>query len=215
MTPAEILQKIANSYSISLAKLALKCGYDRPQAFYDVANGKTKTISGDMANKIVAAFPELNLNFILTGEGEFLKHNCSITDNSEDYIYLLPVSAQAGKLNDFIASVKEGDCERIVSPIKDAEFAITITGESMAPEYPNGSRAFVKKIDAEIFVEWGRDYVVDTSNGIVVKRLIEPEKEGHLRCVSINPDQKKYAPFDVPTSEVYGIYRILLCMSLK
>jgi len=92
---------------------------------------------------------------------------------------------------------------------------ITITGESMAPEYPSGSQAFIKKIDGNIFIEWGRDYVLDTSNGIVLKRIVAPEKEGYLRCLSINPDQKTYAPFDISMSEVYGIYRIVFCMSLK
>jgi phage repressor protein C with HTH and peptisase S24 domain len=93
--------------------------------------------------------------------------------------------------------------------------SIIVSGNSMAPEYPSGSQAFIKKIDGNIFIEWGRDYVLDTSNGIVLKRIVAPEKEGYLRCLSINPDQKTYAPFDISMSEVYGIYRIVFCMSLK
>ncbi|MDR0660069.1 MAG: hypothetical protein LBG19_04550 [Prevotellaceae bacterium] len=47
------------------------------------------------------------------------------------YVPLLPISAQGGSLNDFIVSVKDRDCERIVSPIKGADFAMTVAGDSM------------------------------------------------------------------------------------
>ncbi|MFA5849981.1 MAG: S24 family peptidase [Bacteroidales bacterium] len=203
----------------NVTAFAKKLGYDSSQKInrlfkIDPRSAEYPVPSSSILSDISNIF-DISIDFLQTGKNTAVQ---SINPESEEecvFIYLLPVSAQAGKLNDFMTSVKEGDCEKIVTPIRDAEFAITITGESMSPEYPNGSRAFVKKIDENIFIEWGRDYVVDTSNGIVIKRLVSPERDGHLRCISINPDQKKYAPFDIPTSEVFGVYRILLCMSLK
>ena len=56
--------------------------------------------------------------------------------------------------------------------------------------------------------------MLDTVNGSVVKTIVPSDKEGCIRCVSINPDPR-YAPFDVPLSSVYGIYRVLMCMSMK
>ncbi len=83
--------------------------------------------------------------------------------------------------------MKDSECERIVSPIKDVDFAITVAGDSMAPEFPNGSQILVKKIDEKQFIEWGKAYVLDTSNGTVLKILNKSEKDGYVRCTSLNP----------------------------
>ena len=130
-------------------------------------------------------------------------------------IMLLPISAIGGKLNDFLVSVKESDCERIISPIKGADFAMTVAGDSMSPEYPNGSQIFIKKINEKDFIEWGKVYVLDTSNGTVIKIVNRSETEGYIKCTAINIDQKRYEPFEIPLTSVFGMYRVMLCMSIK
>jgi len=141
------------------------------------------------------------------------------TDNNKDkngYItYLLPMSALGGTLTGFAApGTTLQDCEAIVSPIENVDFAITVYGESMAPEYPSGSRILIKKINPDIFIDWGKAYVLDTPNGVVVKEIHESEKEGCVRCYSINPNPK-FKPFDVPLREIFGMYRVLMCLSAK
>lgn len=130
------------------------------------------------------------------------------------YVPLLPISAQGGSLNDFVVSVKDSDCERVISPIKGADFAMTVAGDSMAPEYPSGSQILIKRINEKAFIDWGKVYVLDTCNGSVIKRIFpsddkDPKK---VKCVSINPD---YPPFEVSFEDVFGVYRVLLCMSVK
>ena len=129
---------------------------------------------------------------------------------------LLPISAQAGTLNDFIVSVNDSDAERIISPIKGADFAITVSGDSMSPEYTNGSQILIKKINHNSFIEWGKVYVLDTTNGVVLKVINEcKEQPDCLLCTSINVDQERYAPFNVPKSDILGMYRVMMCMSMK
>lgn len=127
---------------------------------------------------------------------------------------LIPISAQGGSLNEFVVSIKGSECERIISPIRGADFAIQVSGDSMAPEYPNGSRVFIKKINERAFIEWGKVYVLDTCNGTVIKTLVPSEKPECVKCISINPDPI-YAPFEVNLQDVYGLYKVLLCMSVK
>lgn len=127
-------------------------------------------------------------------------------------VYLLPVSAQAGSLNDFIASVYAGQCDSILSPIAGAELALTVAGDSMTPEYPNGSIILIKRINERAFINWGNVYVLDTCNGIIVKKVYPTEEVAILQCVSIN---SAYPPFTVNMADIYGIYRVLLCMSVK
>lgn len=178
--------------------------------------------------KIKAVYPELNVTWLKVGIGEMiLDGESEVTLKSPlenpmqqpegttaKLVPLLPISAQGGSLNDFVVSVKNSDCEKVVSPIKGADYAIPVSGDSMAPEYPNGSHIFIKKINERAFIEWGKVYVLDTCNGTVVKVLVPSEKEGFVKCLSINKDPI-FAPFDVAWGNIYGVYRVLLCMSVK
>ena len=129
-------------------------------------------------------------------------------------VLLIPVSAQGSPLNNFYSQGMAHNCERMISPVKGADFAIQVYGESMAPEYPEGSRVFVKRIKNNSFIEWGKVFVLDTCNGTILRALVPSEREDCVRCVSLNPDPM-YAPFDVKKEDIYDIYRVLLCMSMK
>lgn len=163
---------------------------------------------------------KFNTSWLLTGEGSMLSEGAAMPSSKVDVssgisaIPMLPVSAQAGSLNEFVTSIKLHDCEMVVSPAKGADFALPVTGDSMAPEYPNGSQVHVKKINERAFIEWGKVYVLDTVNGTVIKRIVPSDREGYVRCLSINP-APIYAPFEVALSDIYGIYRVLLCLSIK
>ena len=81
-TPPQIIEALADYLKISVAELSQKAGYERAQSFYDVLNGKTKNISPKMANNIVSAFPEINKDWLLTGNGEMLIEE----DEEEPYL---------------------------------------------------------------------------------------------------------------------------------
>lgn len=186
-------------------------------------------------DKISKSFPELDVNWLLTGQGEMLYYgqdaesiSNKVQEPTSHYgrkelnegngftTYLLPMSAMGGTLTGFAApGAMLQNCEAIISPIEDVDFAITVYGDSMAPEYPSGSRILIKKINPNIFIDWGKTYVLDTANGVIVKELHECKgKEGYVKCHSVNPDPK-FSDFEVPLSEVYGVYRVLMCMSAK
>lgn len=172
--------------------------------------------SADKIEMIISAFPELRREWLMAGEGDMLKREeeYSKNENNMSVIPLLPVSAQGGTLGEFSLSVKRRECEMVVSPIIGADFAIPVTGDSMAPEYPNGSQVHIKRINEKAFIEWGKVYVIDTCNGVIIKRIVPSENEGCIKCLSINPSPI-YAPFDVNFCDINGIYRVMLCLSVK
>lgn len=167
-----------------------------------------------MENKILSCFPELDKAWLLTGEGEMLKsEETGKKGDTEHQIPLLPINAIGGSLNGYNTQVMPSDCETITVPIKGAEMAVTVHGDSMAPEYPSGSIVLIKKIDERAFIEWGNVFVIDTINGVIVKRLLPcKDNEGRVLCESNN---EKFAPFELSLSDVRGIYRILMCMIRK
>lgn len=189
--------------------------------------GQARTGKSDLGaksiDKILNVYQDLNKVWLLTGEGDMLSSSSSaqpqpsvknehVADDEAYKVPLVPVSALAGSLNDFSLSVKRDDCETVISPIKDIDMAIKISGDSMEPEYPSDSQVFVKKINERAFLEWGRVYVLNTCNGIVIKRLMPTNDPNTVLCESINP---KYPPFEVNLENVNGVYRVMMCMSFK
>lgn len=178
-----------------------------------------QSISPENLGKIAAAYPDLNIEWLLTGEGSMTSAENRKADNyaGEDcahYTYLLPMSAAGGSLSGFSDGARLADCEKVVSPIADVDFAITVYGDSMYPDYPSGSRILIKRIDPSAFIAWGNVYVLDTVNGVVVKEVQPSEHDGALVCHSLNPNGK-YKDFEVMASDVRAMYRVLACVTMK
>lgn len=180
----------------------------------------SKGIGSDKLQRILTKFPELNQDWLINGEGEMLaSHQEKASEQSESMkeyeTWLLPMDSHGGSLSGIPADgTLLQNCERVISPIKGVDFAISVYGDSMAPEYPSGSRVLIKRINPESFIEWGRTYVLDTCNGVLIKEVLHCQREGYITCHSINPDPK-YADFDIPMADVYGMYRVLMVMAAK
>jgi SOS-response transcriptional repressor LexA len=182
-----------------------------------------KGYGSEKLNNVLTAFPELNREWLLYGEGDMLSSTSSaqpqpsvknerVADDEAYKVPLVPISALGGSLNDFNTAVCRDDCETVISPIKDIDMAIKISGDSMEPEYPSGSTVLIKKINEHAFLEWGKVYVLSTCNGTVIKRLMPTDDPNKVLCESINP---KYPPFEVSLEHVYGVYIVMMCMSFK
>ena len=127
-------------------------------------------------------------------------------------VLVIPYGARGGTIGDFLGGVHEYDCERIMSPVKGADYAMEVTGDSMSPDFPSGSRILIKKIDETAFIAWNEVYVLDTPNGAVIKRIRRTEDPAVVECVSINP---AYQPYRIERDFIRGWYRVLMVMSLK
>lgn len=214
MSIKERIQAFIEYKGISVKRFEELCGLSN-----GYVSSMRKGFGTDKLNNVLSIFPDLNREWLLYGEGDMLNNdmpsqNFEEKSDTSTSVLLLPVSAQGGSLKEFFVSIKEADCERMVSPINGADFAIQVSGDSMSPEYPNGSRVLIKRINERAFIEWGKAYVLDTCNGIIIKILVPSEREDYVKCLSINQDPV-YAPFEVCLQDVYGIYKVLLCMSMK
>lgn len=211
-TTNQRLKRIIDKSNLSVNAFAKRV--DVPQTTLSNMIKRGTEPSTKTLNAVLSAFPEVNPDWLLTGSGEmYLSDTLSTTENKDTwFVPLLPVAAQGGTLNDFVVSVKASECEKIISPIRDVDYAMSISGDSMSPEYPSGAHILIKKINEKAFIDWGRVYVLDTCNGTVIKQLFPSGNPDTLLCKSINPN---YPPFEVSFSDIYGVYRVLMCMSLK
>ena len=170
-----------------------------------------RSISEERLKRLLEIFPDLSRDWILFGEGEMFIDQDDDDELTEGYIVpLIPVKAFAGNLQNWADSVELRDCEKVVSPVKGVDFAIRIAGNSMEPEFQNGSILFIKRINQRAFIPWGNPMVIDTENGVLVKAIYpgnsDDEDGGYIEARSYNPH---YPPFKIPVESIYSLYRII------
>jgi phage repressor protein C with HTH and peptisase S24 domain len=189
-------------------------------AFQQLRAAGTVKTQGDFAR--ILGISQSTLSAAKNGDERYLTKSLvervqALTSPSQQFpsatsILVIPTEAMAGTLGEFSTSIAAYDCERIISPIKDVDYAIKIHGDSMSPEYPSGSLALIKKINEKAFIEWGKVYVLDTVNGVVIKSVRKSERENEVECVSLNPN---YQPFRIDKSYIFGWYRVLMVLAMK
>lgn len=161
-------------------------------------------------------------SWLLTGEGAMLqetennnaptpKHTVEIANQvphgSSEGIPLIPLDAVAGFPAESGGGVRLEDCERYVIPEfenKGANFLIRVSGDSMVPLYYSGDLLACRKITDIRFFQWGTVYVLETSQGVLVKRVQESvDHADSILCVSEN--SSVHHPFLLPCDDIRSL----------
>ena len=120
---------------------------------------------------------------------------------------LIPFTVRGGTLQDYCEGATIWDCEPIISPVKGAELAFEVSGDSMAPGFPAGARVLIKRVKSVI--AWGEVHVVDTVDGPVLKR-IDPSDDPDVFV--LRSDNPAYQPIRIRREDIRGVWRVLLRM---
>lgn len=130
----------------------------------------------------------------------------------ENLIPLFPIDAAAGFLGGDAEQVMPYQCEMVSCPVSGATCAIRVSGDSMTPRFPSGSIVYLRKVNT--FIEYGRVYVLDTTDGAVLKEIHHNEDEDFLTCVSLN-ENPKFHPYVIPKNCINGTYKVLGTLILE
>ena len=174
------------------------------------------------AELIYAKCRYVDSSWLLTGEGAMLqetennnaptpKHTVEIAHQvphgSSEGIPLIPLDAVAGFPAESGGGVRLEDCERYVIPEfenKGANFLIRVSGYSMVPLYYSGDLLACRKITDIRFFQWGTVYVLETSQGVLVKRVQESvDHADSILCVSEN--SSVHHPFLLPRDDIRSL----------
>jgi len=185
---------------ISITEAAARLGVSQ-QAVSNQLSGRK--FGANVARNWADSFG-FNASFLMTGEGTL--QGGSITPPA-DTVPIVPYAVRGGALQGFSEGVEEWECERITSPVRGAELAFEVTGDSMAPGFPAGTRVLLKKVKSVI--AWGEVHVIDTVDGPVLKRIDQGGTDGVFILRSDNP---AYQPIVVSREEIRGVWRVLLRM---
>lgn len=154
-------------------------------------------------DRISKAFPELNTEWLITGRGEILneKENNILKSSIDrkDTRPRIPYDAAAGTLTDTVEGITEYQCEEVpvISVFPKYDFTIRVVGRSMEPEYFAGDEVACLKVNEKRFLQWGRVHVLDTTQGVVIKRIYD--NGDSVICRSYNPE---FPDFIVPKEDI-------------
>jgi len=99
------------------------------------------------------------------------------------------------------------DCEQYAVPeftARGADYLIRVAGSSMYPRYSNGDILACKRVESLTFFQWGMIYVIDTQQGILVKRIFEcTDDKNSIICRSEN--ETDFPPFRLPKNEIRSV----------
>lgn len=213
---AAINYLIDSGFAKNQKDLAKKISFD-PTNLSQAKNGVERYLTDGFAQRLCTDETGISLHWLLTGEGEMLRTDTpadvSVSETAERSqlipappgkgIPLIPLPAMAGFLKGS-ADLDRNDMEWYYVPaFSDCTFLIRVKGDSMFPRYLSGDIVACREVhDTGTFFQWGKAYVLDTDQGVVLKRVRRSERPDHILCVSDNPD---YEPFDVPVTSIYHL----------
>ena len=199
MTKRERLQALINHYtSGNKAKFAAKLGITAQGLSTWLARN---TFDTDL---IYSKCEEISPDWLLTGHGEMFKPVTEEEEAEEDVEKKprIPIDAAAGVLSSLSEAVMEDDCEMrpVISNLPDYDFTIGVKGDSMQPEFQSGDEVACRFIDKSTFIQWGKPHVLDTNEGVVLKRIYN--RKDSILCRSDNP---AYEDFEIPKEDILRI----------
>lgn len=183
--------------------------YKESGVTYGVLSQKSK-MSEDNTVRFLTHYSDVDATWLITGHGSMLKsdvNNLNIpTAHIEETRPRVPMDAAAGTLTIAENGVTISDCEQIpiISGFAKYDFTIMVRGDSMLPEFHSGDELACLFIKDSQFIQWGRVHVLDTSQGIVLKRIYKGDK-----CIICKSDNPNYPEFPIQDSELYNMALVI------
>ena len=204
------IKELRENHNLSKKDYAFIIKVDNSQ-YSKIEQGKlTPTIQHIM--EICSNF-NINADWLLTGKGEMMK-SISETNNEiqskDSYIETrprVPMDAAAGSLSIAADGVRMEDMEQIpvIKAFSKYDFTIFARGDSMESEIHSGDELACLLIRNATFIQWGRMHVLDTSQGIIVKKIFD--KEEYILCRS--EESELYPDFMIHKSEIHNIALVI------
>lgn len=184
----------------NISKFARDIGVNR-QRIVDLKSGKMAKMPYDVAEAIIEKYPQYSRSWLLSGEGS--PYSEEVAEPRPQGIPLVPVSAMAGALTGELPAVTERECERFLVPrFERADFLITVSGDSMSPKFQSGDIVACRRVPLGSFFQWHRVYVVDSEQGVLIKRVERGSGEDSVTLVS---DNREYSPIELRRDEIYSL----------
>lgn len=182
-----------------------------------------KSIQPDKVRSIKEQFPDLNIEWLLTGEGEMLANNepeLRAAENVKDSARLIPfydAETTGGYTGLVSSSTEEATLKGYIQAggwFNGRETAaIRHVGDSMI-EYPNGCVLAVREVTERRLLVPGQNYVIETMEYRITKRVQRGSSPDTIALYSTNQEKYEdgrliYEPFEISLEDVRRIFSVL------
>lgn len=219
----ERIAMIISQFCESKADFARKIG-ERPQT---VSNWVSRGAGKNVLNKILGYFPEVNVNWLLTGEGEMINQsptpvqsNAHVVENLNYMnVPVVHIKARCGYLagyedREYIGSLPTMPV--IVDRTYHGKYMIfEAEGDSMDDGTRNsicdGDKLLCREVRRDLWLpklhinDW-YFVIVHRTEGIAIKQIINQDEKGNITCHSLN---EMFNDYTVNLDDVLEIYNVI------
>jgi phage repressor protein C with HTH and peptisase S24 domain len=148
---------------------------------------------------------------ILSVSSETLLHgkeNVKLEMPQKANVTYIPVTAQAGLLTE-VESPQEFEKFHMPMVSGDNLYMIKVEGDSMYPTLSRGDMVVIKQQESP-FLNWGDIFVVDTLEGIAVKRLFQNENNNKY---TLKSDNEHFPEYSIDKKDIRAIWHVKCIIS--
>ena len=219
MSVKERIKKFAKYKEKSIRAFEAKCGLT-----LGYVNAIRVSLQPDKIQRIASHYPDLNTEWLLTGEGQMLKTlRNGVIEITPEAIHEGDYSGTLVYNIDAVCGTDARDIEftedRIIGSVKLPEIKrtshiITATGDSMEPVIRNGDRIAVREIGSWDMIVYGQIYMVLTDEYRLLKyiRRHKTDPENMIILRSANPD---YDDIDLKRSKIRKLFIVENVIAVK
>jgi hypothetical protein len=183
-------------------------------------SAKSTPLNSNAIGNILSAIPDVNSEWLLTGKGDMLKSNRREANLSKRKLipFYDDITTFGGKLVKGYSANMEGisyPSEWIDTGdwFADATAAMRHYGDSM-DEYPSGCILALKEIQDKQLIVWGKNYVIETDEFQISKRLQQGETRDYVLAYSSSketyPDGRLvHEPIEIPVLSIRKLALVL------
>ncbi|MFV0565631.1 MAG: helix-turn-helix transcriptional regulator [Flavobacteriaceae bacterium] len=230
LTPPQRIEKMVEHLNISIDAFGKNVTGGRAQGIYDIIDGKTKSITGNMKDKILNKYPIFNSIWLLTGTGNMLKTETNKQKNEvtpvpeDDYMMVqyADLKTSAGNLGGAEIDQLPDTHKRLVPRMYEkGEFLVVrVDGDSMddgtTRAICDGDEILIKKYElsnSDVLPFRNNLFVINSREGNVVKQIVEHNtKKGTIICHSFND---LWTDYTVNINDVFSFFTVVKIVNRK
>lgn len=143
----------------------------------EALKGNTGKFTDGFLHRFAAAYKGyISEDWLLTGQGRMDK------PAADERPHIDSVAASAGYLDGYSEPVANAAYRRPSDFIPSYDYTMYAIGDSMEPEIHSGDLLFCRRLDRVVSDDIGHILIVDTTDGVLVKRLVALSVEGDTCC---------------------------------
>ena len=131
-----------------------------------------------------------------------------ISQKNYNNIIYIPVHAQAGFLDNYVdqRTLPDGIAFSLPTFSEKDLYMISVEGDSMYPTLAPGAFIIIKEARDHSLLQWGEPYLIVTTEGRVVKRLLKNKESSLLTLYS---DNDLYQPYEIKRENILSLWKII------